>query len=252
LLSGENGTGKTSLAEALEWALFGTIVRKEQSKTRGVYPGVSWIRSVHASEDVETYAEVTLAEGGRRHVVRRALVGNGTELTVDGKSASDVRVLGLRTEEAFRPFLGRCEIQALIDSEQHSRWEQLSAILWLRGVRPTARAPTIATVASVGDRSDIGQEFGTDRSVGVGGDDAVDHVAGGRLLLGGHRVDDGVKEASGGLGRGVGQDDESGVQLDASDEGHVEHGGIFLSQTAAVAEAGGVVPALGEVDGKAW
>lgn len=129
LLVGENGTGKTSLTEAFEWALFGSIVRKERSKTRGEYQGSAWIRSVHAPADVETFVEVTLVKGNARHVVRRALAGNGTELTVDGKLAEDVGILGLETEDAFRPFLGQCEIQALIDSEQQSRWEQLSAIL---------------------------------------------------------------------------------------------------------------------------
>lgn len=133
LVTGENGTGKTSLTEAFEWTLFGSIVRKERSKTRGEYQGSSWIRSVHASADVETYAEVTLIKDGVRHIVRRVLVGNATELTIDGTSAADVRVLGLRTEDAFRPFLGQCEIQALIDSEQQSRWEQLSAILGFAG-----------------------------------------------------------------------------------------------------------------------
>jgi hypothetical protein len=133
LLAGENGTGKTSLTEAFEWALFGSIVRKERSKTRGEYQGSSWIRSVHAADHAETYSEITLSKDGRRHVVRRTLVGNATELKIDGRLADDVRVLGLRTEDAFRPFLGQCEIQALIDSEQQSRWEQLSAILGFAG-----------------------------------------------------------------------------------------------------------------------
>src|ERR1035437_4243367 len=66
LLSGENGTGKTSLTEAFEWVLFGSIVRKERSKTRGEYQGSSWIRSVHAPLDLETYAEVRLAKEGKR------------------------------------------------------------------------------------------------------------------------------------------------------------------------------------------
>jgi energy-coupling factor transporter ATP-binding protein EcfA2 len=133
LLVGENGTGKTSLTEAFEWVLFDSIVRKERSKTRGEYQGSGWIRSVHAQPDAETFAEVTLNKDGRRYVVRRVLVGNGTELTIDGKPAADVKALGLRTEDAFRPFLGQCEIQALIDSEQQSRWEQLSAILGFAG-----------------------------------------------------------------------------------------------------------------------
>lgn len=133
LLFGENGTGKTGLTEAFEWALFGSVVRKERSKTRGEYQGSLWLRSVHAPTDLETYAEITLVKGERRHIVRRTLVGNSTELTIDGSPAKDVRVLGLRTEDAFRPFLGQSEIQALIDSEQQSRWEQLSAILGFAG-----------------------------------------------------------------------------------------------------------------------
>jgi energy-coupling factor transporter ATP-binding protein EcfA2 len=133
LLAGENGTGKTSLTEAFEWVLFDSIVRKERSKTRGEYQGSAWIRSVHAPEDVETFAEITLIKDGQRHVVRRVLVGNTTELTIDGKPAVSVEPLGLRTEDAFRPFLGQCEIQALIDSEQQSRWEQLSANLCFSG-----------------------------------------------------------------------------------------------------------------------
>lgn len=134
LLYGENGTGKTSLTEAFEWALFGSIVRKERSKTRGEYQGSAWIRSVHAPADLETFAEVVLlGRDGRRHTVRRTLRGNTSDLLIDGSPATDVDALGLRTEDAFRPFLGQCEIQALIDSEQQSRWEQLSAILGFAG-----------------------------------------------------------------------------------------------------------------------
>lgn len=133
LLYGENGTGKTSLTEAFEWALFNSIVRKERSKTRGEFQGSSWIRSVHADPDVETLVEVALSQDGKQHIIRRVLTGNTTELTINGESAADVTALGLRTEDAFRPFLGQCEIQALIDSEQQSRWEQLSAILGFGG-----------------------------------------------------------------------------------------------------------------------
>jgi hypothetical protein len=130
LLFGENGTGKTSLTEAFEWALFGSIVRKARSKTPGEYRAWAWIRNVHAEPEMMTLAEVELVdEDGHHHVVRRQLDGNATVLTVDGAAATDITALGLRTEDAFRPFLGQCEIQALIDSEQQDRWEQLSSIL---------------------------------------------------------------------------------------------------------------------------
>lgn len=130
LLYGENGTGKTTLTEAFEWALFGTIVRKARSKTPGEYHGSSWIRNAHADPDLTTFAEVELlTDASESHVIRRELNGNSSPLVIDGKPATDLTELKLKTENAFRPFLGQCEIQALIDSEQQDRWEQLSAIL---------------------------------------------------------------------------------------------------------------------------
>lgn len=130
LLYGDNGAGKTSLTEGLEWALFGTVVRKARSKTPGEFRGWAWLRSAHAPDDLPTFSEVELVDSaGVHHVVRRELVGAEAVLTIDGRKADDVADLGLRVEDAFRPFLGQCEIQALIDSEQQDRWEQLSAIL---------------------------------------------------------------------------------------------------------------------------
>lgn len=130
LLYGENGSGKTSLTEAFEWALFGTVVRKARSKTPGEYRGWAWVRNAHADTGVATFAEVELVDrNDQPHVVRRELASGAPVLTVDARAAADVTALGLRTEDAFRPFLGQCEIQALIDSEQQDRWEQLSSIL---------------------------------------------------------------------------------------------------------------------------
>lgn len=130
LIYGENGTGKTSLTEAFEWCLYGTIVRKARSKSPGEYQGLSWVRSVHAPADLPTIVEVELRDpAGATHVVRRTLSGSGATLTINGKAAATVAVIGIPTEDAFRPFLGQCEIQGLIDSEQKDRWAQLSAIL---------------------------------------------------------------------------------------------------------------------------
>jgi hypothetical protein len=56
-------------------------------------------------------------------------LGKEAVLTIDGKRAENVQALGLRTEDMFRPFLGQCEIQAVIDSEQKDRWEQMSSLL---------------------------------------------------------------------------------------------------------------------------
>jgi hypothetical protein len=114
LLYGDNGARKTSLTEGLEWALFGTVVRKARSKTPGEFRGWAWLRSAHAPDDLPTFSEVELVDSaGVHHVVRRELVGADAVLTIDGRKADDVANLGLRVEDAFRPFLGQCEIQAL-------------------------------------------------------------------------------------------------------------------------------------------
>jgi DNA repair exonuclease SbcCD ATPase subunit len=134
LLHGSNGSGKTSLTEAFEWALYGTVVRRRRSKTPGEYRGWSWLRSAHADEDVPTLVEAELRSAtGDRYIIRRELVGREPILTINGTPAADISAIGLRTEEAFRPFLGQCEIQALIDSSQVDRWQQLSAILGFGG-----------------------------------------------------------------------------------------------------------------------
>lgn len=130
LLYGENGAGKSSLTEAFEWCLFGTVVRKSRSKSPGEYTGWTWLRSVHSPSEVSTFVEVELvADDGSSIVVRRDLAGGRPRLTINGAAAEDVRGLGIPTEDALRPFLGQCEIQGLIDSGQQDRWEQLSAIL---------------------------------------------------------------------------------------------------------------------------
>lgn len=130
LLYGENGAGKSSLTEAFEWCLFGTVVRKSRSKSPGEYGGWSWLRSVHGPPEVPTLVEVELvANDGATHLVRRELINGQPRLTIDGAPGGDVQMLGIPTTDALRPFLGQCEIQGLIDSGQQDRWEQLSAIL---------------------------------------------------------------------------------------------------------------------------
>ncbi|MCZ7537427.1 MAG: AAA family ATPase [Acidimicrobiia bacterium] len=101
LIYGDNGAGKTSLTEAFEWALFGTVVRKSRSKTPGEYRGWDWVRSVHADPSTPTFAEVELVgRSGEHFIVRRELQGRPT-LTINGAPVEDIRPLGLPTEDAL-------------------------------------------------------------------------------------------------------------------------------------------------------
>lgn len=129
-----NGSGKTSLSEAFEWALYGEVARKLRSKTPGEF-GQDFLRSAHANPNDETWAEVELlGPDGTKLVIRRTMdKGGQTKLEVDGKAIADVGELSIATGLAFRPCLGQSEIKAFIDTEPKERWKQISAILGLGG-----------------------------------------------------------------------------------------------------------------------
>lgn len=129
-----NGSGKTSISEAFEWALYGEVARKIRSKTPGEF-GQEFLRSAHADPSIETWAEIELLKtDGTKLVVRRTMVkGAESLLTVDGKTISNISEIEIETGLAFRPCLGQSEIKAFIDTEPVERWKQISAILGLGG-----------------------------------------------------------------------------------------------------------------------
>lgn len=134
LVYGENGSGKTSLAEAFEWVLYGTVARKMRSASPSEFSGWRWIRSVHAQEEVPTVAEVQLVgNDGVVRVVTRSVDGRGERLTIDGREVRDLASAGIPVS-APKPALAQCEIQLLLHSEQLQRWQELSSLLGLGGL----------------------------------------------------------------------------------------------------------------------
>jgi energy-coupling factor transporter ATP-binding protein EcfA2 len=133
LLVGRNGSGKSSLAEALEVLLTGDSMRW---KERAAVWREGW-RNLHHPAASLTATFLVEGEGGPCVVSRRWEAGGAFEaaeaaVQLHGKPASDLASLGwtaaLRT---YRPFLSYNELGALLDEGPSKLYDALSSILGL-------------------------------------------------------------------------------------------------------------------------
>ena len=99
---GANSQGKSSLAEALEFLLTGTIVRRTLVASAQDEFADS-LRNAHLPEDAVVYVEAELeAPGGAAYTLRRTLTADfgrkqdcSSELTIDGSPATETDLPGL-------------------------------------------------------------------------------------------------------------------------------------------------------------
>lgn len=119
VVSGNTGTGKTTIFDAMCWALYGKMPLKESGG----------VRSDHAGADTETFVELTFECDGVRHVVTRRPEHlrpskRGGGLTTEPASAGLVRL----TEDGSEPLStratdtsSRCAALVGLDAEQFQR-----------------------------------------------------------------------------------------------------------------------------------
>ncbi|MCC5954413.1 MAG: SMC family ATPase [Acidimicrobiia bacterium] len=93
VVSGDTGTGKTTIFDAMCWALFGTMPGKDAKE----------VRSHHVADEVRTEVQFTFECGGERYVVTRnpeqlRPAKTGSRLVKEPTSATLVRVTDGRTE----------------------------------------------------------------------------------------------------------------------------------------------------------
>lgn len=143
VISGRNGSGKSSFAEALEVALTGTTYRWKKRATQWKE---RW-RNIHDGDS--TRIDVTLAEEGVGRTALTAEWPTGAEL--DGRVAS-VQRRGQRKQagteslgwdgplEAFRPLLTYEELGAILAAEPKVLYDALSTVLGLGGLSDAVKA----------------------------------------------------------------------------------------------------------------
>ncbi len=129
IIYGLNGSGKSSLTEALEWLFFGEISRQRLSRCKSEYQYEDYLTNLFYQGKENPFVEVEGTINGKEFKLKKELLHDSCKYYVNDKEAKSFAGLGLRLENYFRPMLAQTEIKALVDSEPKDRWEQLSCIL---------------------------------------------------------------------------------------------------------------------------
>jgi len=132
---GLNGSGKSSLTEAVEWLFWGDIARQRLCKCKSEYQFQEYIRNIHADPGAETFVEIIGIINGEEHTIKRTRSARSKRsadiISIDGVKVDDYTSLHISLGDHQRPMLAQAEIRAIVDTEQKERWEQLSRLLGL-------------------------------------------------------------------------------------------------------------------------
>ncbi len=132
IFEGPNGSGKTSIGEAVEWLLYGQTLKrmKGDDLSKREYDGC--YKNTHFAGPGLPFVEATLLDGnGKERKVRRELkVDESSVLTVDGTPAVGLREFGIG-DVHDRPLILQHTLQDFIFMRPKARYEVLSAMLGL-------------------------------------------------------------------------------------------------------------------------
>jgi DNA repair exonuclease SbcCD ATPase subunit len=132
LVYGLNGSGKSSLTEAIEWLFFDDIARKKLSPCKSEYRYEDYLRNLFYTDSENPFVEVEGTIKGRQIKIRKELITEKEyKYFLNGSEVKDFSSIPLTLDSYSRPMLAQTEIAALVNTEQKDRWEQLSYILGL-------------------------------------------------------------------------------------------------------------------------
>ncbi|MBE3123816.1 MAG: AAA family ATPase [Planctomycetes bacterium] len=145
VLHGPNGQGKTSLAEAVEWLLYGNTKRRERGETLSQRDYHGSYRNAHAPAGATTSVEAVLrAPNGSEHTVRRELMARArnaetSRMFVD-ENPTELTAIGISSDEVFSPVISQDGLQDFIHAKPKDRRDKISAAL---GLEPLVRFKTV-------------------------------------------------------------------------------------------------------------
>ena len=132
LIYGANGSGKTSVAEALEWLLYGRTAKRTKGDELSKREYAGSYRNVHYGSPDDPFVElcVELPDGSLRTLRRELHTDERSSATLDGGPCSDFAALGLASE-LDRPMILQDGLRDLIHSKPKERYRALSSLLGL-------------------------------------------------------------------------------------------------------------------------
>jgi hypothetical protein len=132
IICGDNHTGKTSFAEALEWLFFGYTCRCHRGKdkySKTEYKGI--YRNVHYPEDNLPYVQLEAMYKGNLVTLRRELIdAEDSRAYLDGKPVDGFAPVGF-SPTASHPVIAQHGLRDFIYTNPNSRREILSYVLGL-------------------------------------------------------------------------------------------------------------------------
>jgi AAA15 family ATPase/GTPase len=131
LIRGANGSGKSSLVEAIEWLFFDEISRKKKSLCKSEYSG-DFLRNLHCDKNQETFVELLSEIGGREVRLRKKLLSpEKKEYYINDSLVNDFSSLGISFADVYKPILSQVEVKHYVETDPKDRWEETNKILGL-------------------------------------------------------------------------------------------------------------------------
>ena len=135
IIFGPNGSGKTSIAEALEWLFFGTTRRRIRSEVDEVEYRQCF-KNVKCPDDSDPYVEAEVQlDDGSVHKIKRVMHFDGTReydtAYIDDVEVPDLSYFNLHDSDHFYPVIVQHNLQELIFSTGAQRRKVISRLLGL-------------------------------------------------------------------------------------------------------------------------
>ncbi len=146
---GINGSGKSSLAEAVEWVLFGFTLRRQKGDEISKREYADSYRNVHYKGSSSPFVELVFSDqAGNEHTVKRELnPDESTKLFLDKSAVANLSSIGI-TNLRDRPIILQHSLHDFIFMKPKERYEVLSRMLGLDDLisfRSSVRIPLKAT-----------------------------------------------------------------------------------------------------------